>query len=214
MKDIAIIGAGGCAREALFLIERINQITPTYNIRGFIDEQLDMGTMINGYPVIGNNDFLLHYPHPLNVAIAIGSGKVRERLYHLFQANPNLSFPNLIDPSVICSDHVSFGIGTIISAGSILMVNIQLGDFVTVNIDCSISHDCVIESFATLSPNTHVCGNVHLSPQCYLGASSTIIQGKCIGTNTTIGAGATVVTDIPDNCTAVGIPARPVKFKN
>ena len=37
-------------------------------------------------------------------------------------------------------------------------------------------------------------------------------QGKSIGRNSIIGAGAVIVSDIPDNCTAVGVPAKPIKY--
>lgn len=37
MKDIVIIGAGGFGREVAWLIERINNESPTWKIKGFID---------------------------------------------------------------------------------------------------------------------------------------------------------------------------------
>jgi acetyltransferase-like isoleucine patch superfamily enzyme len=40
----------------------------------------------------------------------------------------------------------------------------------------------------------------------------TILPGVTIGENAVIGAGAVVTEDIPPNCLAVGVPARPVKF--
>lgn len=214
MKDIVIVGAGGFAREVQFLIERINHVTPTYNIIGFIDEQLNTGNLINGIPVIGNNDFLIHYPKKLAVAIAIGTGSIRERLFHLLVGNSNLYFPNLIDPSVIYSEHITYGIGNIVCAGCILTVNIQIENFVILNLDCTVGHNAVIESFVTVSPSTNISGNVHIQSLCYLGTSSTIIQGIHIGCNSTIGAGAVVIKDIPENCTAVGTPAKPIKFLN
>ena len=41
----------------------------------------------------------------------------------------------------------------------------------------------------------------------------TIIGNVRVGNNVTIGAGAVVVKDIPDNAIAVGNPARVVKYK-
>lgn len=214
MKDIVIVGAGGFAREVQFLIERINQITPAYNLIGFIDEQLPVGSIVNNLPVLGGDDFLINYPKELAVAIAIGTGRIRETLFQQFKTNSNLYFPNLIDPSVIHSDLITLGIGNIICAGCILTVNIQISDFVNINANCIVSHDDLIDSFVTILPNTNVSGNVHVYSHCYLGAGSTIIQGITIGNNTTIGAGAVVVRDIPSNCTAVGIPAKPIKFSS
>lgn len=45
-----------------------------------------------------------------------------------------------------------------------------------------------------------------------LGAAVTIIGGVKIGNNVTVGAGSVVVKDLPDNCVAVGNPARIIKY--
>jgi len=45
----------------------------------------------------------------------------------------------------------------------------------------------------------------------WMGIGSTAIQGVRVGAGTTVGAGAAVVDDLPPGCTAVGVPARPVK---
>lgn len=42
----------------------------------------------------------------------------------------------------------------------------------------------------------------------YIGANASIIGGISIGNNVKIGAGAVVISDIPDNAVAVGNPAR------
>lgn len=46
-----------------------------------------------------------------------------------------------------------------------------------------------------------------------LGANVTIIGNVKVGNNVTIGAGSVVVKDLPDNCVAVGNPARVIKMK-
>jgi acetyltransferase-like isoleucine patch superfamily enzyme len=38
-----------------------------------------------------------------------------------------------------------------------------------------------------------------------------VIQGVKIGENTKVGAGASVLRDLPSNVTAVGIPAKVIK---
>ena len=40
----------------------------------------------------------------------------------------------------------------------------------------------------------------------------TILRGVTIGENVIIGAGAVVTEDIPPNCVAVGVPAKPIRF--
>ena len=45
----------------------------------------------------------------------------------------------------------------------------------------------------------------------HVGAGATVIQGKVIGEQSIIGAGATVITDIPDEIVAIGTPAKVIK---
>ena len=42
----------------------------------------------------------------------------------------------------------------------------------------------------------------------FIGARAIIIGGVRIGNNARIGAGAVVTKDVPNGCTAVGVPAR------
>lgn len=52
---------------------------------------------------------------------------------------------------------------------------------------------------------------VTIGNNCWIGGGVVILPGVTIGDNCTIGAGSVVVKDIPDNCIAVGNPAKVVK---
>lgn len=52
---------------------------------------------------------------------------------------------------------------------------------------------------------------VTIGDNVWIGGSVTILPGVTIGNNVTIGAGSVVTKDIPDNCIAVGNPARVIK---
>ena len=44
MRDIAIYGAGGLGREIACVLKKINMVTPTWNLLGFFDDGLEVGT--------------------------------------------------------------------------------------------------------------------------------------------------------------------------
>ena len=52
---------------------------------------------------------------------------------------------------------------------------------------------------------------VTIGNNVWIGGSVVILPGVTIGNGVTIGAGSVVVKDIPDNCLAVGNPAKVVK---
>lgn len=212
LKKILIFGAGGFGREVQWLIERINQKEHVWQIEGYLDDGMEPGTEINGYKVLGGVEELQRYDNSVSVVCAVGSAKVREKIVSRIKQIGQFQFPNLIDPDVQNSQFVSMGEGNIVCAGNILTVNISMKDFVILNLSCTVGHDVVIESFVTVYPGVNISGCTLLKKGVELGTGSKIIQGKVIGENTIVGAGAVVVRDLPPECTAIGMPAKPVKF--
>ena len=207
MKDLVIVGDGGFAREVQWLVERINNRQATWNFNGFIDKDTSKDK------VIGDDNFLLNYENEIYVAIAIGNSGIREGIYNTYSSNPNIKFANLIDPSVLLSDKIQFGKGNIICAGTILTVDITLGNCNIINLDCTNGHDAIIDNFVTVNPSVNISGNTHICSGCNIGTGTQIIQGLTVRKNTVLGAGAVVNKELPANCTAVGIPAKVIKIR-
>lgn len=212
MKDIIIIGAGGFGREVAWLIEDINKINEEWNIVGFVDDNSNAkDENLNGYELLGDIDWLMSQSY--YVVSAIGNPSVNKKIMDKLVTSKN-KYATLIHPSVICSDTSSIGEGSIICAGNIITVNATIGKHVIINLDSTIGHDATINDYTVILPSVNVSGHVVLEKGVSVGTGSAIIQGLTIGENTIIGAGSVVVKDLPANCTAVGSPAKPIKFHN
>lgn len=211
MKDIVVYGAGGFAREVMMLLEDINLKTHIWSIQGFIDDnESNQGKEVNGYPILGGKDWLEN--KEINVVIAIAEPYIKEKVVLNLEEYEGITYPNIIHPSVKVHHTNEIGIGNVICEGNILTCNIKLDNFVTVNLNSTIGHDVYIKSYTTILPNSSISGNVLLEERVDFGTNATIIQGINVGENSIVGAGATVVKDLPANCTAVGSPAKPIKF--
>ena len=211
MKKIVIFGAGGLGREVQWLIERINERKLSWEIMGYIDDGIEKGTVINGYEVLGGTDFLEQYNEPVYVACAIGSATIRKRRVEEISEFEMVHFPNLIDPSVQMSELVQLGKGNIICAGTILTVNIRIEDFCIINLDCTIGHDDILDSFVTIYPSVNISGNVHIGRCSELGTGTQIIQGIKIKEDSIIGAGSVVVKDLKETGTYIGVPVKRIR---
>lgn len=212
-KPIIIVGAGGLGREIAWMIHRINEFAPAWELLGYTDDGILPGTMYSGVTVLGNVNSLLDYEYPVSVICAIASVEIRRKIVQKLKQSTYLDFPNLIDPSAILSEQVEIGIGNIICAQCILTVDIQVGDFNIFNNQCTIGHDAKLSSFVTLYPAVNISGNVIIEQETEIGTGSQIIQGKRIGEGAIVGAGSVVINHIPPYATAVGCPASPIKFK-
>jgi hypothetical protein len=116
MKDIAILGAGGLAREVAFLVEEINRDAPVWRILGFVEaEQNRVGTAVGEYKITLSDAELEQMQ--VSVAIGIGTPPVVARAVRRLAVHQSLSFPNLVHPRTVWDQaHVSLGRGNAASA--------------------------------------------------------------------------------------------------
>jgi len=206
MKNLAIVGLGGFGREVKMLIDQINFIQPKYNFIGYFDDNVNI-QMSATHRFLGSITDLNFWPEDIDVVFAIGNPMIRKDLVSRI-SNGRITFPALIHPSCIIAEDCKIGHGAIICAGSIITVNVEIGDHVIINLMTTIGHDSRIESFVSIMPAVNVSGQVIVGEAAYLGTGSKILQGCSIGKNSTIGAGAVVINNIDDNITAVGVPAK------
>lgn len=201
MEEIIIIGGGGHAKVLIDCLEQENQ----YKIAYVVDDNLDL------YDVLGYRIHPRHHLHSfsnLSLIIAIGNAATRKKIADAYDAR----FVTTIHPSAIFSKYAKLGEGSQIFAGAIVNAGATIGKHCIINTGAIVEHDCLIHDFVHLSPSSSLAGGVTVGSSTHIGIGATVIENITIGSNVIIGAGAVVVDDIPDNCTAVGIPAKPIKF--
>lgn len=90
---------------------------------------------------------------------------------------------------------------------------IDHGTGVVIGETTEIGDDCTIYQGVTLGGTGKDQGKRHptLGNHVMVGAGAKVLGPIHIGNNVRIAAGAVVLNDIPDNCTAVGIPAKVVR---
>lgn len=210
MKNLVIIGAGGVGREVSLIVQQINELEPTWNMIGFVDDNIDnWGKVINGYSIIGGVDSLDFLSQDHYVVIAIANYEVKKKIVN--RLNGRFKFATIVHPKVWIHDFMTLGEGSIVYEGVILTANIQIGNHVIISPKCGIGHDSIIKDYVSLLWNVNVSGNDVIEEGVMMGSGSTVIQGKTIGKGSVIGAGAVVITDICEYSTAVGVPAKVVK---
>lgn len=212
MKSIAIIGAGGFGREVKTIIDSINEISPTYDFIGFYDDGMKKGIDVNGFPVLGGVSDINSVTEELSIVVAIGDPSIKKRIISLIK-NDKISYPNIISPRAeISNDFVVLGTGNIICSGVIITCNIEIKNFVILNLMCTVGHDTIINDYSSFMPSVNISGEVDVKEGVYVGTGAKIINQLEIGEFTVVGAGAVVAKSLPAKCTAVGIPAKPIKF--
>lgn len=202
-REYIIIGAGGHAAVIADIL-----LCSGRPVKGYLDDNVKAGTEVLGVKVIGKTDDYAKYDGCLFI-IGIGDNHIRKKIA---QAYP-LDYGTAVHPSAVVGREVEIGRGSVIMAGCVINARTVIGEHCIINTRVSVDHDCRIGDFTHISPGAVLGGAVVVGERSHVGLGASVRNNISICDDVIIGAGAAVVRDIPPNCTAVGVPAVPLKRK-
>lgn len=202
--DLIFLGGGGHYRDLLYLSQ--NDKYTRWNCIGFLD---DDPTIEHRLGAISDLPYFLDKYDNLHYCIAINSSKIRFDLDSFYGRVDRSA--NLIHETAVIGSNCSFENGITMGPYSVLTTGVKLGRHTHINTAASINQNASLGGYCTVSPGARICGDIDIGNVTSVGAGATIINFKNVGSNCIIGAGAVVISDIPDNCTVVGVPGKIIK---
>jgi sugar O-acyltransferase (sialic acid O-acetyltransferase NeuD family) len=210
---IVVVGAGGHAKVIVDSIER----SGTWELVGLLDAHLPVGTQILGHNVLGSDQLLPQLfaeGMVTGVVIAVGDNFLRAKIAAaLRKLAPAIAFPAIIHPAASIARSAKIGAGTVVMAGAVVNSSATVGEFCILNTNCSLDHDCTLGNYASLAPNACVGGSATIGESTAISLGANVIHRVTIGAHTVVGAGATVLKDLPDHSVAYGTPARVIRAR-
>lgn len=211
MENIALIGSSGHAKVVIDLIEHEGRRT----IVGLVDGTRRIGEQTLGYSILGREEDLpkLVVSHSLHgVVVAIGDNFLRWRVAsRVSELCPELPFVSAIHPDAYVSPHSTIEDGTVILAGVVVNSCCSVGRLCILNTNASLDHDSTMEAYSSLAPGVAIGGNCTIGHYSAICIGAAIAHGIRVGKHTVVGAGSTVVTNIPSYRVAYGSPAKEVR---
>ncbi len=206
MNKIFILGAGGFGRELLQWIKDINEEKPTWEIGGFLDDNLNaLDNYEHDVKVVGTiKDWVPKEDEEF--ALAFGSPALKRKIVSLMKEK-SAKFATIVHPTALLSPFAHYGEGLIMFPYSKLSCNSTVGDFVTL-LSSPIGHDTVIGDFTVISGGCNIVRNVVIGKDVFLAAGVCIAQDIHIGDGAYLGLGSVVLKDVPAEATVFGNPAR------
>lgn len=209
-QKLLIIGAGNIGGYISYNIKDFGE----FEIVGFLDDDLTkIGRQIYGNYVLGPISSIDEYLKDDATAVVIGIGNpaVKNKIADELK-NKNVFFPNFISKNVWISEKVEIGTGVILYPGVAINYETKLGDFVIMNMNCSIGHNCSIGAFSTMAPGVQLAGFTTVDESADIGIGAATIQRVRIGKSSKIGGMTMVIRNVPDYAVVVGNPARTLRI--
>ncbi len=209
MQDIIIVGASGFGREVLALINTINRIERTWNVLGFIDDNLNA---LDGYDlphkVLGKISEWQPEGHEV-YALAIAAPKAKEKLVPALKER-GAQFATIADPTVTIGERSTIGEGVILFNNVDISVDCRIGNFVFMNSLDGIGHDVLIDDYCTFGPKVCISGGTKIGKCVNVGALASTFPGTKVEDYSTIGMNSAVIKKVKTGTTVMGVPAKAV----
>lgn len=205
---VGIIGFGAFTRE---IIPRLNQHFDIFVSANYI-KKINETNMKNYLQKHKANLYELESfdKNKYTALITLTNGLQREEIYNSLPKDT--IYYTFIDKNAIVFDaDNSIGKGSIICAGTVITANVQIKEFVQINLNCTVGHDAILDSFTTYAPGVNISGRCKIGAFSYLGTNSSIRDNIEMGEHIIVGAQSTVVKNIVEKGVYAGVPAKKLK---
>ncbi len=211
--DLVIVGSGGFARETAQAVQALNDDGAGWRLLGFLDDApARHGQIVDGLPVLGGRDYLSQFP---GTSLIVCTGRPddftsRMRIVGDLGLPPE-RYATIIHPTAAISASSAVGPGSVLLAHVVLTASVSVGSHVAIMPHVTLTHDDVVEDFATLASGVRVGGGARIRRAAYLGAGCLIREKRTVGTLALVGMGAVVISDVPPGEVWAGVPAKHIR---
>lgn len=216
IRDLIIFPCGGNARESLLTIIAQNELEPTWNVLGFIDDDESLwGKEYCGVKVLKGRSVLPNFPSTQILAVPGNPENFLRRSNIIALLGVRLDrFVTIIDPSARISPNAKIGKNTVLMANVVVSCSVEIGDHCIVLPNSVISHDSQVGDYTMVGSNVTISGSCKIGHTCYIGSGSKIKDHINVGPQCLVGIGSCVISDIPGKAVVVGNPARYLRKTN
>jgi sugar O-acyltransferase (sialic acid O-acetyltransferase NeuD family) len=209
-QPLLLVGAGGFGRETAEAIRASNEITPRWDLLGFLDDDDALiGETIDGLPVIGRIDEAHRYPKARLVLCTGHPGNYTSRKVIAERLGlPASRYATIVHPTAVVPSATTIGPGSVLLATVVITARITIGSHVAAMPGVVFSHDDVVGDYCTFGAGVRLAGRVTVCEGAYIGSGAMVREDRTVGSWSLVGMGSVVTRDVPAREVWLGVPAR------
>lgn len=206
MAELVIWGAGGHAKVVFDTAVALG-----YTRVRFIDDCAPARSELYGCGIAAPPIDIQVSGGTVEFIVAIGDNRARAHCYSRGLQQGWIP-ATLIHPSAEVSPNSEISPGCAVLPRAVINAGAVIGLNCIINTGAIVEHDCRLSGHVHISPSATLGGNVQVGAFAQVGIGACVLPGCRIGAGSIVGAGAVVLTSIPEGVTAVGVPARILRF--
>lgn len=175
-------------------------------IKGFIDDDLAALEGFSGYPpVVGT--IADYQPLENDVFVCSIGGRSRSKCIQSVLGKGGVFIP-LIHKTARIGSNVVMGQGNQVGAFTTIAADAKIGDYNFIQSNTIIGHDVIIGSWNRIDSYVMCVGGTEIGDYNMIHTSAMINHNVKVGNNTMVGACSFVISNVEDDTTVAGNPAR------
>ncbi len=210
-KVIIIGGEGNGSVIADAITDAGKRGSSDARIYGFLNDRMNKGEQIAGYPVLGTLSdlqfFLKEGCRLVFTIYRIDGQKERLELFRSLKI-PRESLFTFIHPLAYVAPTVRIGRGSIIMPQVSVSADAVIGDCCLLMVNVSVGHNSVVASHCHLAAQSCLSSHVQLEEGVHIGLNATVREHLILKRYSALGMGSVLLNNIDEQEIWVGNPAR------
>ena len=209
MKHLVIIGAGGMGRCLYELALNSKGYQETFDIQGFLDDNLNALEGKEGYPPVLST--VSDYQIKEDDVFACSFGDIPQKIETCEALlKRGAIFITLIHKNSSVGMNTRRGDGTIIDEGVHIDPDVTIGKLCLLQTQAIIGHDSVIEDYVRIDPQCSLVGGTIVKEAACIYTHAMINHHVVIGEHAVVGACSFVMKNVKPETTVFGVPAKQI----
>ena len=210
MKHLIIVGAGGMGRSVYCIATGSIGYGSEFDIKGFIDDNLNSMNGFEGYPsILGTIDDYVIAADDVFVC-SIGNTKTKKVICEKLKAK-GAKFQTLIHKTAIVRQNAKIGDGCIIADYASVGADCTIGENTLVQTFSIAAHDCIIGNYVRIDTHATCVGGVIVEDTATIHTTAVVSHKVIVGEGAVVAACSFVIKKVKPFTTVYGNPAKLLK---
>ena len=210
-KVIILGGIGNGSVIAAAMLDAYRRGSRDHEFVGYLNDRCNKNELVEGMPVLGKLSDAKRFANDgyyiVNTIYRIDGQQKRIDLFESLDI-PDSMLATFVHPFAYIAPQVKLGAGCVVMPNASISPGCSFGKCCLIMTNASVGHNTAVGDHCHFAAQSCISSFVHVNNGVHVGLNATIREKITLGTNSALGMGAVLLSDVKKNELWVGNPAR------